>query len=508
MDPLFKALSLFRRRRYEACANVCSEYLEKNPYDQAFWTLKMRCLSQQVYVDDLEADEEGIAELLMDENTIAQVARPGTSLKTAAVIAAKTPGTSLSIRPVMQTGRPITGMLRPGTHGRPGTMEHALKTPRTAKTARPMTSSSGRFVRLGTASMLSQRDGPFINVARLNIRKYATICGVSKPLFEYILFVENDVRHALDLAAESTQFHQFKDWWWKLSLGKCYYKIGMLRDAENQIRSALKHNECTVDAFLWLGKVYIRMDQPLAALEVYRNGLDKFPGETFLMTYAARIHEALAEMDESIKLYKDVLRHDAINVEAIACIAMNHFYNDQPEIALRYYRRILQMGTCNAELYNNIGLCCYYSQQFDMTITCFERALMYSDSDETTADIWYNLAHIVLGAGDRQLAILCNRLALVSNNEHPEAYNNLGVIEMSKQNLTTSNIQQTKSFFQAAGANGKHLYEPHYNLALIGEKSGHYDFCYQNIKKALELYPTHYSANELFNRIKKLYESV
>ena len=44
---------------------------------------------------------------------------------------------------------------------------------------------------------------------------------------------------------------------------------------------------------------------------------------------------------------------------------MNYFYNDQPELALRYYRHILQLGTCNAEIYNNIALCCFYSQQFD-----------------------------------------------------------------------------------------------------------------------------------------------
>ncbi|KAI1295370.1 Tetratricopeptide repeat protein 8 [Halotydeus destructor] len=103
----------------------------------------MRCLTQQVYVDDIEADEEGIAEMLMNEDAVAQVARPGTSLKTAANM--KTPGTSQAIRPVTQSGRPITGMLRPGTQGRPDNMEHALRAPRTAKTARPMTSSSGAF---------------------------------------------------------------------------------------------------------------------------------------------------------------------------------------------------------------------------------------------------------------------------------------------------------------------------------------------------------------------------
>lgn len=469
----------------------------------------MRCLTAQVYVDDLEADEDGIAEILLNEDAIAQVARPGTSLKTAAATAMKTPATSQAVRPVTQSGRPITGMLRPGTQSRLDTMENALRAPRTAKTARPMTSSSGRFVRLGTASMISTGpDGPFINLARLNISKYAANNNLNKPLLEYILFHENDVRIALELCAQATQSNQFKDWWWKLQLGKCYYKMSMLRDAEKQFRSAIKHNESTVDAFLWLAKVYIRLDQPLAAMQVYREGLEKFPGDIFLCSYLARIHEALNELDEAVKLYREVLMFDAINVEAIACIAMHHFYNDQPEIALRYYRRILQMGACNAEIYNNLGLCCYYSQQFDMAITCFERALMFSDLDETTAEVWYNLGHVSLGAGDRQLSIQCFRLALVANNDHAEAYNNLAVIEVNKPNPSTNSIQQAKAFFQAAAAAGKYLYEPHYNLALIGEKIGQFDFCYAEVKKAIEAYPGHYAANELFTRIKKVYESV
>ena len=54
-------------------------------------------------------------------------------------------------RPMSQSGRPLSGFVRPGTQsGRPGTMEQAIRTPRTASTARPVTSASGRYVRLGT----------------------------------------------------------------------------------------------------------------------------------------------------------------------------------------------------------------------------------------------------------------------------------------------------------------------------------------------------------------------
>lgn len=32
-----------------------------------------------------------------------------------------------------------------------------------------------------------------------------------------------------------------QDWWWKARLGKCYYQLGLLRDAERQFVSSLKN---------------------------------------------------------------------------------------------------------------------------------------------------------------------------------------------------------------------------------------------------------------------------
>jgi tetratricopeptide repeat protein 8 len=85
-----------------------------------------------------------------------------------------------------------------------------------------------------------------------------------------------------------------------------------------------------------------------------------------------------------------VLALDASNVESIASLGAHYFYSDQPEVALRYYRRLLQMGVVSgsAELWNNLGLCCFYASQYDMSLACFERALNAS-SDENAADIWY-----------------------------------------------------------------------------------------------------------------------
>ena len=165
----------------------------------------------------------------------------------------------------------------------------------------------------------------------------------------------------------------------------------MFRDSEKQLKSSLRDQEM-VDTYLYLAKVYVRLDQPLTAIEILKKvakiskscffrsektstgleishftvfqGIEKFIGETALLTGIARIHEVLSKiyrkmktnialkcvnlsyytlkalnnMSDAVQVYTDVLRYDNTHVEAIACIATQHFYTDQPEIALRYFR--------------------------------------------------------------------------------------------------------------------------------------------------------------------------
>lgn len=98
----------------------------------------------------------------------------------------------------------------------------------------------------------------------------------SQTLFEYIFHHENDVKNvsialiylikkiglhyiarlltiiqhnfiflvqALDLAAQATEHAQFKDWWWKVQLGKCYYRQVTLKQPHCLSSTFLTYNE-------------------------------------------------------------------------------------------------------------------------------------------------------------------------------------------------------------------------------------------------------------------------
>ncbi|XP_033229875.1 tetratricopeptide repeat protein 8 isoform X2 [Belonocnema kinseyi] len=461
---------------------------------KAAWVLKMRALTLQVYVDDIEAEEEGIADTVLDNPAVAKVPRPGTSLRN--------PGTAISgqaFRPRTQSGRPVTGVIRPGTQSESAqNLEQALKTPRTGMTAKPITASSGLNVRLGTASMLSEPGGPFIQLSRLNIAKYASDVTVAKPLFEYIYYHEHDPSIALDVAVQANKFSESKDWFWKVAMGKCYYILGLTRDAEQQFRTALKEHK-HIDTLLRLIRVYIRLDQPLAALDICKGGLEFFPNDVSILTEMARLYEGLNNTALSMKYYKIVVRENACDTEAIASIGMYHFYNDQPELALRFYRRLLQMGVHNAELFNNLGICCFYSQQFDHTISCFERAINLA-TEENIADVWYNISHVAISIGDLEMADESLRLSIDADNRHALAYNNLGVLEIKKGHVTAA-----RSYFHAAANIASYSYEPHFNTAHLAYEAGDLQTSYSAVKRSLKAYPDHRDSNELLSKLKRYF---
>lgn len=50
------------------------------------------------------------------------------------------------------------------------------------------------------------------------------------------------------------------------------------------------------------------------------------------------VFQEMNNITSATEYYKEVLKQDNTHVEAIACIGSHHFYTDQPEIALRFYR--------------------------------------------------------------------------------------------------------------------------------------------------------------------------
>ncbi|ORY52480.1 TPR-like protein [Rhizoclosmatium globosum] len=283
-------------------------------------------------------------------------------------------------------------------------------------------------------------------------------------------------------------------------MSKCYIRLKMYRDAERQLKSSLEDQDMLLTR-QYLAKVYLQMDQPKMALRVYDAAIQAHPYASAPHVSKARVYELLNDFENSNRVFKEVLQHDECNIEVMSCLAANYFQRDQFDIAERYFRRILQVnGKESCELWNNIGLCGFFSQQFQTSISCFERALSLATNDAETADIWFNISHIAIHVGDFSLCRESLALATTYNPSHGEAWNNLAVVEY----IATKNENLAKTYFKTSTGPKSNNHEPFYNLAVVELAQGNIELCVENIDKSLGLTPNHELSQKLKNQLEEL----
>ena len=54
LSPVYLAVVHYQRKEYDECIEICTKVLEKNPYDEAVWSLKTRALTAQVKINNLD----------------------------------------------------------------------------------------------------------------------------------------------------------------------------------------------------------------------------------------------------------------------------------------------------------------------------------------------------------------------------------------------------------------------------------------------------------------------
>ncbi|XP_013104144.2 tetratricopeptide repeat protein 8 [Stomoxys calcitrans] len=433
---------------------------------EGVWQLKMRALTQRIYIDDLETnDADDAVNEEVEFERIATTARPRTSIKTAFVPRPSTStlrsSTALSrgesgtrrMLTSSMSSRPTSGIARPGTSGlsRPGSSLGGRPASRCGTASRVRATSAAAYT-IGDAT------APLYQASRLNPTIYAERKVLVKALFQFLYYHEADVLKAYSLCEAVIDVHKQKrgssaslrslascdEWWWQQQMGRCLLALKYPRKAESFLHQSLA-NFPHPDTYVLLSRLYQRLDQNQKAMDLIQSAVDKHPFDVTFRIEQGRLLDVMSQSEDSMQMYRLIAKLNPINVEALACIALNYFYDNNPEMALMYYRRILSLGVHSAELYCNIGLCCLYGGQIELVLPCFQRALLTAKTSEQKADIWYNLSFVAITTGDFNLAKRCLQLCLTSDARNGAALNNLSVLA-----AYTGDILKSKSYLNAA----------------------------------------------------------
>ncbi|CAH8447484.1 unnamed protein product [Schistosoma guineensis] len=460
----------------------------------ACWLLNMRAITEDMVGDDEFYTEFNLFDVAFhDQNPVDScfLRFSSDNFKSA------TSSLSRAVRPSNLTSRPLTGVYNTNsTETYTNSIETVIR-----NTSRPITAHYNKCQRKRTTAQLT---------------KYTQNLEVACSLFEYLFYVAKEYREALNLtnlicATNNKASNQVSkllynepvevNWWWYLQQARCLYCLGLKREAECSVSQSLELNP-SIEAYTLQAFVAIQLDQPGRALGIYDKGLERFPHDIDLLTGKARIYQKLSNASQSVALYKEISQIDDMNVESLASIAMHYFYEDEPEVSLKYYRRILQYGYESTELYNNLGLCTFYTQQYDLCLSFFNQAIALSDTTNL-ADIYYNLGHIAINIGELQMAYHCLYLSIMNDNNHAEAYNNLGVLEQK-----CGNIDMAKELYKTSCQLTFDLFEPHHNLAFLTETLGELQTSYNLTKYSLNLFPNHKDLQNLLFRLKEHFTSI
>lgn len=172
-----------------------------------------------------------------------------------------------------------------------------LRTGRIMTKAGIPTTSNGRVLRLSTAS-LEQFGENFFDVSKVDLRKIGQRKSKARLVFQFLFYVEHNLKKALELAIYSTEINGFEDAWWKLALGKCYYHLAFYKEAEKQFQSSIKHNN-NIDSFLYLSRIYEKEDNVDKSIKILENAFTTHPYEPKLQIAIARIYDKLQDLEKS-----------------------------------------------------------------------------------------------------------------------------------------------------------------------------------------------------------------
>jgi tetratricopeptide repeat protein 8 len=157
------------------------------------------------------------------------------------------------------------------------------------------------------------------------------------------------------------------------------------------------------------------------------------------------------------------------------------------------------MGVAGPELWNNLGLCCFYAGQHDLAISCFDRALNEAQ-DEVLADVWFNIGQVATAIADVGLALQALKVAISIEPTHAAAHNNIALLELRRNNVSLA-----AASLDQARRHGPQMYEPYFNSALVGLKKGELQESFTFSAIAKDVYPGHTDTDLLLEQLDSLF---
>jgi tetratricopeptide (TPR) repeat protein len=212
------------------------------------------------------------------------------------------------------------------------------------------------------------------------------------------------------------------------------------------------------------------------------------------LAWAKQAHQA-GQLQQAETLYRQVLRVEPANADALHLLGVLAYQAGQHQLALDYIGKALAVRPQDAAFHSNRGLVLDALGRWDEAVACYREALRLRPDDATVHN---NLGNAIRRQGRLHEATACYREALRLRPNYPQAHNNLGNALKEQGRL-----DEAIAYYREAARLLPAFPEAHCNLGNAFEKQGRLNEAVPCYREALRLRPDYPEARGQLERLSR-----
>lgn len=200
-------------------------------------------------------------------------------------------------------------------------------------------------------------------------------------------------------------------------------------------------------------------------------------------------HHRAGRLQEAESIYRQVLREQPDNVDALHLLGVIAHQTGRPDEAAGLMRQAVAVKPDYAEAHYHLGLALAAQGELREAAAAYRRSIELKPDN---AHAHNNLGVALMGQGERTQAVAAFGKALALNPEYPEAHNNLGGALMSRGRL----VAAVAAFGKALALKPDYP-EAHNNLGIALKDQGRLDDAARAHRRAIAIEPGHAPAQAM-----------
>ena len=192
-----------------------------------------------------------------------------------------------------------------------------------------------------------------------------------------------------------------------ICLGMVLNGTGAYERAAAAYSRALDREPTNDLAYLGLATAYERLGRPAEAEQTYRRAIDLRPHYWAAYNNLGAYYYRQGRFDEALAMFEQAVTLAPDSFRGYSSVGATQFMRDRVPEAIAAFQRSLAIRP-NSAAASNLGTLYFYEGQFQRAADLFRQALSF---DQSSYQVWGNLAQTLVQTGERQEAAMAFRRA-------------------------------------------------------------------------------------------------